>query len=238
MVKERYEPKGEVIISSLPELFSQLASTLKNYPFLIFIAAETIFTLGFFIIQIVLPDFNSVILHRGEGFVTILFIPFLLVCFPLLFVVEPSVKKWNKKVAYAGGLLGFALLFPFLGIIGILPNKEITVLLLLILIGIAGAPQALKYVMPGAMLGEIIDYDERLTGRRREAIYSGAIGFATKTAMTLSYFIRWAVYTPFGRFSIDNPRPVLLIGPVTGVICLIGFFIFLRYPILHVVRGE
>ena len=128
VVKERYKPDGEMIVSSLSEMFSQLASTLKNQPFLIFLAAETIFTLGFFVIQIMLPDYNSVILGKGEGFVTILFIPFLLVCFPLLFVVEPSVKKWNKKSAYSAGLFGFAILFPFLGggfvLIGYVINRK------------------------------------------------------------------------------------------------------------------
>ena len=103
----------------------------------------------------------------------------------------------------------------------------------------AGAPQAIKYVMPGVMIGEIADYDEKhITGRRREAIYSGAIGFATKTAMTFSYIIRWAVYASLGGFSVDNPVPVIAMGPVVSVICLAGFFIFLKYPILHVVRGE
>lgn len=247
LIRERYKPRGEQPVSSLFEMISQLSSTLKNRPFLIFITAETIFTLGIYVIHVALPDYSIVILKKGKDFVTYLFIPFLLVCFPLIFLVGPSVKKWKKKSTYAAGIFGFAILFPFLGVVGLIPDISIDfldfsvslkIVLLLIVVGLAGAPQAIKYVMPGVFIGEIADYDEQFTGQRREAIYSGTLGFAMKMAMMLSYFIRWAVYTPFGEFSVDNPTPVLLLGPVTAVICFVGFLAFLKYPVLHVVRGE
>ena len=87
--------------------------------------------------------------------------------------------------------------------------------------------------MPGVLIGEIADYDEKITGRRREAIYSGAIGFALKIAMMFGYLIRLAVYAPFGKFSVHNTTPVLLIGPVTAVICFVGALVFLKYPVLQ-----
>ena len=230
-VKERFVQSADDAPGSLRQMGAQLAGTLKNRPFLIFLAAETIFTLGFTVIQIVLPDYNMVILGKEEDFVTLLFLPFLLVCFPLIFVIEPVVKKWNTRITYASGLFGFAILFPLLGLIGLVPDPGLRIVLLLIMVGLAGAPQAVKYVMPGPLIGEIADYDEKhMTGRRREAIYSGAIGFAMKTAMMLSYGVRYAVYAPFGEFSVRNHAPVLLIGPVTAVICMIGFFVFLKYP--------
>lgn len=244
-VKERYKQEG--VASTLKETFSEFKSTLKNRPFLIFLIAETIFTVGFFVIQIALPDFNQVILQKGEGNVTIMMIPFLVIGFPLLFIIEPTLKKWNKKLTYAAGLLGFTLIFPLFTVAGLFPasthifgmDVDMRIIIILITTGLAGFPQAIKYIVPLVIIGEVADYDEKhLTGRRREGIYSGAIGFATKSAISLSYIIRYLVYTPFGEFSVDNPTPVLLIGPVTAAICFIGFLIFLKYPTLHVVKGE
>ncbi|MFC1474888.1 MFS transporter [bacterium] len=239
-IKERYRDESEEIASSLKDVFKQMSGTLNNRPFLIFVLAETIFTLGFFVIQIMLPDFNKVILKKDEGFVTVLLLPFLAVCIPLLFVVGPIVKKWNKKITYAMGMFGFAVLFPLFGIIGALSIPLSTkIILILIVVGVAGAPQAIKYVMPTVMIGEIADYGETITGHRREAIYAGAIGFGTKTAMSLSYIIRLAVYSAAGGYSVDNPKAILLIGPVVAVISMIGFFVFLaKYPVLHVVKDE
>lgn len=252
VIKERHREE-DTEKKSLSDMFKDMASTLKNKPFLIFLAAETIFALAIAVIGLVLVDFNAVILKKGEGFVTILMLPYLLVCFPLLFFVEATVERWNKKIAYAAGILGFALIFPLFWVIGMLPDKsvcvipfmnppvcaDIKVVLILITIAFAAAPQAIKYVMPGPMIGEIADYDEKVfSGKRREAIYSGAVGFAIKSATTLSIFVRWAVYQPLGGYSVDNPTPVLLIGPVVAVIAFIGFLIFLKYPILHVVKGE
>jgi glycoside/pentoside/hexuronide:cation symporter, GPH family len=237
-IKERYVSDGSETSTSLKELFIQLGSSLRNRPFLIFIVAVTTFNLGFYVIQIALPDYNAVILHKDTDFVTYLFIPFLLVCLPLTFFIEKFVGKWNKKVVYAAGILGFAVLFPLLGPIGMVKAENVRLILLLLMVGVAGAPQAINYVLAGPMIGEIADYDEKLTGRRREAIYSGAINFGYTVAMSLGYLVRWAVYSPFGEFTVKNAAPVLLIGPVTGVISLMGFFIFLKYPVLHVVRGE
>ena len=233
-IRERFDPDSEEqMAASVRDLASQLAGTLKNRPFVIFLAAETIFTLGITVIQIILPDYNSVVLKKDEGFVTMLFLPFLCVCFPLIFVIEPMVKKWSTKWTYATGIFGFAAVFPFLYFVGRVQDPGLRVTLLLVLIGFAGAPQAVKYVLPGPLIGEIADYDEKFTGRRREALYSGAIGFAMKTAAMLGFLVRWAVYKPFGEFSVNNPTPVLLIGPVTAVICFIGFFIFLKYPVFR-----
>ena len=237
-VKERFRPETARQAASLSDMFHQLRSTLDNYPFLIFVAASMIFNLGFYVIQIAIPDFTIVVLGKNEDFVTYLFIPFLLVCLPLTFVVESFVKKWNKKITYAAGMFGFAILFPLLGASGLIPNGTLKMILMLAVVGMAGAPQAINYVMAGAMIGEIADYDEKRTGMRREALYSGAWTFGLTTAMGLGYLVRWAVYAPFGKFSVHNPSPVLLIGPVTGVISLIGFLVFLKYPILHVVKGE
>lgn len=237
-IKERYVLKEEKESQSLKDVFERLAGTLKNRPFLIFFLASMIFNLGFYVIQIVLPDFTIVILKKNEDFVTFLFIPFLLVCLPLTFAVESVVKKWNKKWAYAAGMFGFAVLFPFIGIFCLVSNPVVRMALIFIVIGVAGAPQAINYVMAGAMIGEIADYDEKQTGKRQEAIYSGAWTFGLTTSMALGYLVRLGVYAPFGKFSVHNPVPIMLIGPVTGVISLIGFIVFLKYPVLHVVKGE
>ncbi len=97
--------------------------------------------------------------------------------------------------------------------------------------GLAGIPQAGLYVLQGPILGEVIDLDEQLTGRRREAIYTGVINFMMKLGWTGSTIVMQLLFSAFG-YSRANPGGILLMGPAAGFICVIGFFVFSRYPVM------
>jgi|GEM_PF-267493 len=237
-VQERFRSRTQ--FSSLKEVLRELKLCFKNNAFVVFTLAQTIFGLGFFLIQMVLPDFTIVVLKRDEDFVTFLYIPFLLTCLPMTFLLPSIVKRGNKKTLYSVSLLGLALLLPFLGVIGFIPNMQMRVVASLVLVALAGIPHAAYYAVPGSFIGEMTDYDEQfLTGKRREAIYGAAQGFSVKTALSLSPQIQALVYILMGGLSHDNPKAILAMGPITGAICFIGFLVFaLFYPDLKVVRDE
>ena len=69
-----------------------------------FTISQTIFGLGFFLVVMVLPDFNDVVLGKTERFVTYLFIPFILTCLPASLLLPGMVKKGNKKTIYSVSL--------------------------------------------------------------------------------------------------------------------------------------
>lgn len=105
----------------------------------------------------------------------------------------------------------------------------------------AGAGVSVAYLIPFAMLPDVIELDELETGRRREGIFYGFVVFLQKTGLALAQFIvglalEFAGYVPSGpgegvaaqpesalaaiRFAI-GPLPALAL--VIGLVCVAAF---------------
>jgi GPH family glycoside/pentoside/hexuronide:cation symporter len=80
-----------------------------------------------------------------------------------------------------------------------------------------------------AIIADVIDHDETITGFRREAIYFGVQGLLLKSGIGVSALILTLLLDVFGKTPAE-PLGVTLAGPVAGVIAFIGFLVFLKYP--------
>jgi len=75
----------------------------------------------------------------------------------------------------------------------------------------------------------VIDYDEKLTGRRREAIYFGFQGSFQKLSLGISSLLFGVLaYGPDGAVSVQGLRSVALLA---AGISVIGIVIFIGYPL-------
>ncbi len=92
-----------------------------------------------------------------------------------------------------------------------------------------GIGQGIMYVMMTPMLGEIIDYDEKQSGKRREALYNGLSGIAWKASMAVSVLVATQSMNIWGN-SADRFEGVLYVGPIAGVFALIGILVMFFYP--------
>jgi Na+/melibiose symporter-like transporter len=81
-----------------------------------------------------------------------------------------------------------------------------------------------------AMMGDIADYDQMLTGKRREAMYYGVFGFSRKVGFALSTVVLPVLFSTFGNTK-DHPLGIKLVWIVLGVVSLIGFVILLGYKL-------
>ncbi len=231
-IKERFDintpvEKGDG--SSVAQIMSQFREAFKLHSFRVLTIAETIFSMAIFLINIVIVEYTLIVLGKDEGFVPLLLFPFILVCLGASFFIPQLAEKYGKKKLYAFGLGGFGVVFFGLGLVGILPDN-IQLIAAFGIVTIAGLPQAVKFVLPYVLIGDIADEDSEVHRvPKREAVFAGALGFAMKMGMALSYIIRYAVYAPFGEFSKSNATPVILIGPVTGVICFVACYVFVKY---------
>jgi Na+/melibiose symporter-like transporter len=80
------------------------------------------------------------------------------------------------------------------------------------------------------MMGNVVDYDEELTHRRREAIYYGTFSFAIGLGTSVGTLILPLLLENFG-FTRSNPLGVRLAFPVMSVFIFIGFIVFQKYRI-------
>jgi GPH family glycoside/pentoside/hexuronide:cation symporter len=103
---------------------------------------------------------------------------------------------------------------------------------------IAGMGVATLYVVPFAMLPDVIDLDELNTGLRREGLYFSSLVFLQKLALALALFISGQILSITGYVATANTQPAaalsairLLIGPLPAVLLAGGLWFCYRYPI-------
>lgn len=111
------------------------------------------------------------------------------------------------------------------------------------LAALAGAGAAVAYLIPWAMMPDIIEFDEWETGQRREGVFYGFMVFLQKTGLALGIYLvgiglEWAGYiTPTDAV----PTPVQpdgaltairwFMGPIPAVILVLSLALAYYYPI-------
>jgi GPH family glycoside/pentoside/hexuronide:cation symporter len=66
--------------------------------------------------------------------------------------------------------------------------------------------------------GDVIDYDESITGQRREGMYAGVNSFITKYATSLAQMIFLAIIVSFGYNTLLDPEDQTAVFADLGVI--------------------
>lgn len=196
-----------------------LRLTLKNRPFWILMIPA-------FLLGIVLPMFSTGILYyidyniSGQNPIFVL----LAIIIGIVLGMVLNLKKiavWQPKKTMIINVLitatGFAILF-FIGSNAILA----AVPFLIVGIGYAGG-----MVANPVLMGDAIDNDELITGKRREAIYGGVNAIVTKPAISIANFIYLSVIAAFGFNA-----PTGVIQPQTDMALFGLLFAFCIIPAL------
>jgi GPH family glycoside/pentoside/hexuronide:cation symporter len=108
---------------------------------------------------------------------------------------------------------------------------------------VAGAGASVAYLIPWAMMPDVIEYDELETGQRREGIFYGFMVFLQKTSIALGVFMVGRVLATTGYITPTDAVPVpqqpegalnairLFIGPIPAIILGLGLILTYFYPI-------
>ena len=151
-----------------------------------------------------------------------------LLCYPLVTWLSKTVGKWR---VFAASLLASALVLPGLMVVGPRLPMSLRAQGLIWITVQAIAMSGVNMLLP-AFGAEITDYDEVLTGQRREGVYYASWGFLDQVVQGVA-----AAALPLilllGRSRSDpnGPLGVRLVGLLSGLIMLTGFVVFLRYPL-------
>jgi GPH family glycoside/pentoside/hexuronide:cation symporter len=156
-------------------LFSGIRSVVRNRPFIILLVAYTISAIGnnlpatliLFYVQYVLQS------NLADFFLLLYFVTGIVFLPGWIFIARRTGKKiaWLVSMAINSG--------AFVGVFFLGPGDEILYGILVFLSGIGfGAALAI----PSAIQADVIDYDEFLTGERREGQYIGFWSISKKMA--------------------------------------------------------
>ncbi|MHA1215032.1 MAG: MFS transporter [Candidatus Hodarchaeales archaeon] len=236
------EPKE---IPELPKfgMIEALKATFKNKPFLPYISF-TIFATAFQSMLIAaLPDFGLHVIFHGDTEQQISsFIPGAFVITGILAVYPAMIwiNKVGKKKATLYSLLAAAIITPLLFTVGMIPGFELVQTLIIVLL--LGFPAAPLLILPDSIISDITDYDEVVTGARREAMHFASQGVLTRFAGGISAQIMGLIIGIFGgQYGSASPVSqfipglpdvfgLLLIGPVASMFLIFAIILFRRYP--------
>lgn len=198
-----------------------LRLTLKNKPFWIFMIPS-------FCINLIFPVLQTGLLYYIDYVVIgqniILFGLALII--GITFGMGFNLKKmgtWGAKKIMIRSLLLISISFAIMFFLG--RNSYLVAIPTFFLgIGFAGA-----LIANGVLMGEVIDNDELITGKRREGIYGGVNAIVTKPGISIANWMFLGIITISGfvdpiienGISIKQPQPELAIIGILIAFCIL-----------------
>jgi GPH family glycoside/pentoside/hexuronide:cation symporter len=221
-LRETKRPLGEPM-----KAVEGLKATFQNKQFLIVFISTLFVHVCYQMLLINFPYFVTLVLGKSEADVGIYQGILILV----MAVTGPVWMLWNKRRSQRWLLnftmIGLAVVVALGFLVGATTGVSLTVqaIILVILIGVMlGGYLIVIY----AMMGNVVDYDEMRTGRRREAIYYGTFSFAIGLGGSLGALILPMLLKTFG-YTHENSLGVRAAFLVMGLFVVAGTFIFQKY---------
>ncbi len=216
-------------------IFEALKVTFKNKPFLPYLGF-TVFATAFQSMLIgALPVFGKHVIYAGEDNIIASFIPGAFVITGIIAVVPAMIwiNRIGKKKAVIYSMIIAAIITSFLSTVGFVPGLELPLTLAIVLV--LGIPAAPLLILPDATISDITDYDEMVTGTRREAMHFASQGLLTRFAGGVSVQLMGIILGVFGATynaaeAFNGTLGLLLIGPVASIFLVIGVLFFRSYP--------
>lgn len=210
--------------------FRELQTTVRNRPFLILLLSYTVSAFGSNLPATLILYYVEYVLHsqKAEAFLLLYFVTG--VAFLPAWVA--LARRAGKKEAWLGSMaLNTG---AFVGVFFLGPGDEAWYGLLVVLsgVGLGGV-----LAIPSSMQADVIDYDESLTGERREGHYIGVWSVARKLAAALGvglalFLLGQSGYTPGVEQSPEVVRMLRLLYALVPSLCNgVAFGIALLYPI-------
>jgi len=227
-IKEPKEPE----VSLTDGFIRTFGEILKEKTFLTALLPWTFFITGTSMVQGALVYYFTYI-FGNEGLFQIALVALLffsLACIPLW--VKISNKIGKKKSYMIGmtlmsvGVMAFSLLGPVLG-----PTFGV------ILMAFCGIGLSTHYVMPHAILPDIVEWDAHTKGKgRREGVYSSLWTFTSKLGQALALALNgWILalvgYSSTAITSLSRVGIILLCGPLPLLWYVVGLSVIKYYPI-------
>jgi GPH family glycoside/pentoside/hexuronide:cation symporter len=234
-IHERSELAGEP--SKLPAVKAILIS-FKNKPFLILMIAFILSSFSFTVLTALVPYFIQYQLVMGDQ-VSFVLLAMLVTIGIFLIPAKKISDKINKGPSYALGLFiaSLAIMTGFF-----LPHHATP--LIYVVAVVAGIGFSAQWVFPWSMLPDVVEYDEKMTGERREGIYYGLWAFLSKFTGALGVAVSgWALklygYVPNvaqSEHALFGIRLFFSIVPALVILISLPFLIW--YPITRKKHAE
>ncbi|MFA5006304.1 MAG: glycoside-pentoside-hexuronide (GPH):cation symporter [Candidatus Izemoplasmatales bacterium] len=216
--------------SKFPPL-SSLASTFKNKPFRRFMLISGIMSVAFMLVTTMMAYYikYQIAMESSTSLIMLLMLGTLALCLVPCKMVADRIGK-AKTYALGIGIASVALLIAFF-----LP--PVASMIIYAIAVVAGLGFSAQWVCPHSMMPDVIEYDELMTGERREGVYYGVWGMVGKITGALGAAICGWGLKIFGY--VDNVAQTetsllgirLMFSVMPAILLLVCIPLLIRYPI-------
>ncbi|MCP4752752.1 MAG: MFS transporter [Proteobacteria bacterium] len=164
---------------------------------------------------------------------------FLLTILVFLFFWKWVADRWAKGPTYA---LGLFIAFSALATSFFLPQGKS--MAIYIIVFVSGFGMSAQWVLPWSILPDVVEYDELLTGERREGMYYGLKGLIGKISDALGLFVGGWVLKIFGFVPEATQTEEalfgirLFFGPVPALLIFVSLPLLIWFPINRKTHAE
>jgi len=223
-LRETDRPLGEPMTA-----VEGLKATFQNQQFQILFFSTLSVHIAYQMVLANFPYFVTLVLGQTEGDVGLyqgVLILFIALTGPVWMRLN---RRFSQNVLLTASMLLLAVIFAGGFLIGAGEGSSLPVQAY-ILVALLGMALGGYLILIYAMMGNMVDYDEMLTNRRREAIYYGTFSFAIGLGTSVGTLVLPLLLETFG-YTRTNPLGVRLAFPVMAVFVLLGLFVFQKYRI-------
>lgn len=223
-----------------PSLLTELRRISRNSAFRTILGIYICGWMGIQITAAMLPYFVDDWMGLSE-------IHFAQMALAVLGTAMVMILVWTRVARYSGKRTVFMLGAPLamLGLFGLYTVQPGQLVWMYTLGAVTGAGVATLYMVPFAMLPDVIDLDELQTGLRREGLYFSAIVFLQKLGLAAALFLsgQLLALTGYTTTAVTQPATTLLtirllMGPLPAVFILFSLIFAAQYPITRTRHQE
>lgn len=210
-------------------VLDSIRATFQNKQFLILFFSTLAVHIAYQMTLANFPYFVTLVLRQTEGDVGI----YQGVLIVFIALTGPVWTWLNRRYSQRSLLNASMLLLGVISVLGFFIGAVVGMPVAVqayIFVALVGTALGGYLILIYAMMGNLVDYDEMLTHRRREAIYYGTFSFAIGLGTSVGTLILPLLLDNFG-FTQANPLGVRLAYPAMAVFIFIGYFIFQRYRV-------
>lgn len=210
-------------------IFSWAATTFKNRAFVRYLAATALFWFALNLFIIIVPFWSKYVLGNTDDKVVLLMAPLLAANLVFFFVFNVLSKRFGKYAMFLVTLGGCGAAMSLLWFVG--PDIPVTLQIQTqVVMGVVGVFMAGFMMLPMALLADVIDYDETLTGKRREGIYFGVQSILQKMSIGVSIPLAAALMYAGGGVT-PTELGLKLVSLAAGLFAFLACAVFFAYPL-------
>ncbi|MEX2374567.1 MAG: MFS transporter, partial [Dehalococcoidia bacterium] len=200
--------------------------TFTNRRFLYLMGSLLCFHAALLMTTQVLPFYVVALLGLAEGFVVVVTTSFFFASLFAIPLVIWSSTRFDKVRIYAGCLLAGAVLLPFLSVVGLVGGIP-PLAQAMVVMGLVGIPMSGVFILPDALLADVVDEDTERTRFRREAMFFSSRSTLEKVGQAIASGLFAVLIGVFGA-TAEEPLGIRLVGPVAALCLVLGWWLLRR----------